>query len=131
MSTIKQHSLHGSEPSNVPSVRTDINARFRRVKETLGLSGAEIARGSGQTRAYISRVVHDQANVGLDLLVYLARTHSISIDWLLVGTGTIMQRPMNVTPAHDAGSAEPDIVALRSEVKELRDIVMQYSARKK
>jgi transcriptional regulator with XRE-family HTH domain len=85
------------------------------------LTGADIARGSGLTRAYISRIVNDQANIGLDLLIYLASEHGISIDWLLTGTGE-MYRP-------DAPASE--IATLRTEVKELRDIVTRYIAPKR
>jgi transcriptional regulator with XRE-family HTH domain len=119
-STKHQPSLRARMASTA-AIRTDVNARFRMAKDALGLTGADIARGSGLTRAYISRIVNDQANIGLDLLIYLASEHGISIDWLLTGTGE-MYRP-------DAPASE--IATLRTEVKELRDIVTRYIAPKR
>lgn len=102
--------------SSQTSIRTDVNGRFRIAKEALALSGADIARGSGLTRAYISRVVNDQANIGLDLLVYLAQRHDISIDWLLTGVGSMYR----------SDEAPSEIATLRSEVRELRELVTRY-----
>lgn len=109
--------LHAPTKQRTRVIRTEVNSRLREVRDALGLTNAEIARGSGQTRAYISRLVNDQTNVGLDLLMFLSLKHAVSIDWLLTGKGRMFQR--NSQPMDD-------IKALHTELRELRDVVERY-----
>ena len=104
-------------PTPTALIRTDINARMRLVRDALELSNTDIARGSGLTRAYISRVVNDQTNVGVDLLLYLSKQHAVSIDWLLTGQGAMMK-----------SSAESGVTldVLHGEVRMLREVVERY-----
>lgn len=106
-----------AKASSTGHVRSDVNARFRDVRDALGMSNADVARGSGLTRAYISRIVNDQTNVGVDLLIFLAKQHGVSIDWLLTGKGPMFQRPSGYTN---------DFETLRMELRHLRETVERY-----
>ena len=109
--------LSAARPIPSAIIRTDINARMRLVRDVLGMSNTDIARGSGLTRAYISRVVNDQTNVGVDLLLYLSKQHAVSIDWLLTGQGAMMK------PSAESGVT---LDALHGEVRMLREVVERY-----
>ncbi|MBU3740813.1 MAG: helix-turn-helix transcriptional regulator [Candidatus Kapabacteria bacterium] len=111
--------LHAPTKRRIGVIRTDVNGRLREVRDVLGLTNADIARGSGLTRAYISRVVNDQTNLGLDLLIFLSKEHAVSSDWLLTGKGTMFQQ---------RAMTSVDMEALHSELRQLRDIVERYVA---
>lgn len=111
--------LHGAGTTSTTNIRTDINARLRMVRDVLGMSNADIARGSGMTRAYISRVVNNQTNIGVDLLLYLITQHAVSVDWLLTGKGAMMKSVADGAVTLDA---------LSGEVRMLRETVERYLA---
>lgn len=105
-------------------VRGQINERFVYVQNMLRLSGADIARGSGLTRSYISRVITGKVNVGVELLLYLSREHSISIDWLLLGIGTTTRTPK---PPDQSTELVSQVQTLQSEVQHLREEMASYT----
>jgi transcriptional regulator with XRE-family HTH domain len=94
------------------------------VQQMLKLSGAEMARGSGLTRSYISRVTTGKVNVGIDLLLYLATHHLVSIDWLLLGHGNILRTPSSTKEGATLVSQVQD---LQTEVQSLREEMRSYS----
>jgi len=94
------------------------------------LSGADIARGSGQTRAYISRISTGQANVGLDLLVFLATHHHVSIDWFLTGIGSPI-RSIMLTDAAEDQKLRQELLNLREEVEALKRLVGKKACKRK
>lgn len=117
MSYGSDKTLHASANRQTGVIRTDVNGRLREVRDVLGLTNADIARCSGLTRAYISRVVNDQTNLGLDLLISLSQQHGVSADWLLTGKGSMFLK---------SAKATTDLEALQLELRQLRDIVERY-----
>ncbi len=112
----------------IDGVRSEINERVVYVQKMLQLSGADIARGSGLTRSYISRVTSGKVNVGVELLLYLASKHLVSTDWLLLGEGSIL-RTNHIQV--ESPLLRTQVEELQNEMQSLREEVHTYSKAKK
>ena len=63
----------------------DIAARIRELRNSIGLTQAQLAKEAGVTPQHISRLEVGQVAPSLNLLVRLSRRLGVSVDYLLTG----------------------------------------------
>jgi len=67
-----------------------IGARFRQLRQHLGLSGEEIGDICGVTKGMVSQWESDTVTPPVDRLLALSTKHDFSIDWVLRGKGAMI-----------------------------------------
>ena len=63
--------------------------RFGQLIAVLNISQNEFARQLGSTSAFISNMARGKSKPGLDFLHKIAETFDVSLDWLVLGKGTL------------------------------------------
>ncbi|HSD38668.1 MAG TPA: helix-turn-helix transcriptional regulator [Rhodocyclaceae bacterium] len=64
-------------------------ARFGQLLVALNISQNEFARQLGSTSAFISNLARGKSRPGLDFLAKISTTFGVSLDWLVLGVGTL------------------------------------------
>lgn len=77
--------------------RMSIGARFRQLRQHLGLSGEQIGEICGVTKGMVSQWESDVSTPPADRLIVLAERHDFSIDWVLRNKGSMIQIGLYVT----------------------------------
>lgn len=77
-----------NKPAN-PTINDDFFHRFNSLFQILGISQNEFSRRIGSTSAFISNIARAKTKPGLDVLQKIATTFDISLDWLLLGKGSV------------------------------------------
>lgn len=68
-------------------------ARFGQLLAVLNISQNEFARQMGSTSAFISNLARGKSRPGLDFLAKISTTFGVSLDWLVLGKGTLRGDP--------------------------------------
>ncbi|NSL53544.1 helix-turn-helix domain-containing protein [Uliginosibacterium aquaticum] len=68
-------------------------ARFGQLLAALNISQNEFARQLGSTSAFISNLARGKSRPGLDFLAKISTTFGVSLDWLVLGKGTLRGDP--------------------------------------
>lgn len=63
--------------------------RFGQLLAALNISQNEFARRLGSTSAFVSNMARGKSKPGLDFLQKIATTFGVSLDWLVLGQGTL------------------------------------------
>ncbi len=63
--------------------------RFGQLVAVLNISQNEFARQLGSTSAFISNLARGKSKPGLEFLQKIAETFGVSLDWLVLGKGTL------------------------------------------
>ncbi len=71
-------------------IKRQIGARFRAVRQYLGITQSEIADQLNMNRASISKIDTGESAPNVKILNYLGRTHKINLHWLLTGEGEMV-----------------------------------------
>lgn len=79
-----------SEPiASGPDTQDGFDTRFAQLLATLNISQNEFARQLGSTSAFISNMARGKSRPGLDFLAKISTTFGVSLDWLVLGKGTL------------------------------------------
>lgn len=67
--------------------------RFGQLLDVLNISQNEFARQLGSTSAFVSNLATGKSKPGLEFLQKIAETFDVSLDWLVLGKGTLRGKP--------------------------------------
>ena len=86
--------MSDSSATSVPSAsgsddQDGFNIRFAQLLAALNISQNEFARQIGSTSAFISNMARGKSRPGLDFLAKISTTFGVSLDWLVLGKGTL------------------------------------------
>lgn len=87
--------------------------KTNRIKEVMiehGLSQTQLAKDCGLSPQYISSVLSGRKNVSDSLLEKIAYNYDVSLNWLMVGVGTMKESEQT-----DSGTMTDDIDAVLGE----------------
>lgn len=81
---------NSSEPVNASTASAGgFSLRFGQLLDALNISQNEFARQLGSTSAFVSNMATGKSKPGLDYLQKIAETFDVSLDWLVLGKGTL------------------------------------------
>jgi transcriptional regulator with XRE-family HTH domain len=81
-------SLEHSETYHIEAAKVEISEQIYVAMEQQGISKAELARRLGKSRAYVTKMLHGNANFTIDSLVRIARALGRKFDFQLVAERT-------------------------------------------
>ena len=78
-----------SNATPIPSTKEDFSYRLGKLIEEQGISQNEFARQIGSTSAFVSNMMRGKSKPGLEFLQKIAEFYKVSLDWLILGKGSI------------------------------------------
>jgi len=86
--------MSDSSATSVPSAsgsdeQDGFNVRFAQLLASLNISQNEFARQIGSTSAFVSNMARGKSRPGLDFLAKISTVFGVSLDWLVLGKGTL------------------------------------------
>ena len=78
-------------------MRKNESDRIKELRNHLGLSQEAMAKSIGVSKQYFSRVEKGLTSLSKEKVVALCEEYKVSIDWLLNGTGSMMQQDEEIS----------------------------------
>lgn len=105
-------------------VQSTLSSRLQLARNESGLTMRELARAAGIDVGYISRIESGKNdNLGSEKAHLLAAALKVSVEWLLLGVGSMQQ--INEATIDDPPKTKDDVICdLRSEILWLKDQIV-------
>jgi len=102
--------------------KNDLAYRFRTLRSKTNLSQKDFAQSIGVSQSVIAEIERGSREPSRSVLVAIAEKYQVSLDWLLLGVGSIdsVQRKEN-----------PEVEALKKEIALLEDKIRELEAENK
>ena len=71
------------------SIDEDFSCRLGKLIDDLNISQNEFARQIDSTSAFVSNMIRGKSKPGLDFLQKIAECYNVSLDWLILGKGSM------------------------------------------
>lgn len=86
---MSNYTTNASSKASTNSGEDGFCQRFSELLAKLNVSQNEFARRIGSTSAFISNIARGKAKPGLDFLQKISTTFDVSLDWLIMGKGSM------------------------------------------
>jgi transcriptional regulator with XRE-family HTH domain len=106
----------------VDSENEEIADRFRELRAKTGLSQKDFATSIDLSHTVIAEIERGGREPSRKVMVAVARKYGVSLDWLLLGVGSIE----GAQPKED-----PEVEALKKEIAEMEDTIRALEAENK
>ncbi len=104
------------------SENEEIADRFRELRAKTGLSQKDFATSIDLSHTVIAEIERGGREPSRKVMVAVARKYGVSLDWLLLGVGSIE----GAQPKED-----PEVEALKKEIAEMEDTIRALEAENK
>lgn len=104
------------------SENEDIGDRFRELRAKTGLSQKDFAQTIELSHTVIAEIERGGREPSRKVMVAVARKYGVSLDWLLLGVGTME----GAQPKED-----PAVESLKKEIAEMEDTIRALEAENK
>ncbi len=104
------------------SENKEIADRFRKLRSKTGLSQKDFAASIDLSHTVIAEIERGGREPSRKVMVAVARKYGVSLDWLLLGVGSME----GAQPKED-----PEVEALKKEIAEMEDTIRKLEAENK
>ena len=102
--------------------KNDLAGRFRALRNKVNLSQKDFAQTIGVSQSVIAEIERGSREPSRSVLVAIAEKYRVSLDWLLLGVGSME----GARPKED-----PEVEALKKEIAELEEKIRALEAENK
>lgn len=94
--------------------------RFRELMDSLQINAKTLAKELGVSEATLSRIRKGTNGIKESMLIHLAENYNVSLDWLLMGRGTMLiGGEISENSSGDGGTLQSKIKELETKVEML------------